>query len=72
MIESEQKDVFIKMDVQNYRPDVSIIYHGQLTKGELGICNEQKFNGWLMWRHPDGQWVSLCDLKNIKIKDWRL
>lgn len=26
-----------------------------------------RFHGWLMWKHPDGQWVSECKLKSWEI-----
>lgn len=26
-----------------------------------------RFNGWLMWKHPDGQWVSKRKLENWEI-----
>ena len=26
-----------------------------------------RFNGWLMWKHPDGQWVS-----KRKLEDWEI
>lgn len=26
-----------------------------------------RFNGWLMWKHPDGQWISKRKLENWEI-----
>ena len=25
---------------------------------EFGVCVGGRFDGWLMWRHPDGCWIS--------------
>lgn len=27
-----------------------------------GVCVGGRFDGWLMWKHPDGQWVSVRKL----------
>lgn len=24
-----------------------------------GVCIGGRFDGWIMWKHPDGQWVSV-------------
>lgn len=48
------------MTNEELKPKVTVIYEGAYTKGKLGICQESSFNGWLMWQHQDGQWVSLC------------
>lgn len=37
----------------------SVVYAACLDGG--------RFNGWLMWRHPDGQWVS-----KRKLEQWEL
>lgn len=33
-----------------------------LPNGHTGVCVGGRFNGWLMCRHPDGQWVSVVKL----------
>lgn len=32
------------------------------TSDDHGVCIGGRFNGWLMWLHPDGQWVSVRKL----------
>lgn len=29
-----------------------------------GVCIGGRFDGWLMWKHPDGQWVSKKKLES--------
>ena len=38
------------------------IYRGGYVP-DLGIVSEGGFKGWLVYRNPDGQWVTLVDLK---------
>lgn len=38
------------------------IYDGGYTKGAIGYCSHGKWAGWIFWKHPDGQWVSLCKI----------
>ena len=45
-------------------PNVRIIYSGGYVP-DLGIVEDPGFtsyNGWLVYRHPDGQWVNLANL----------
>lgn len=42
----------------------------QREKGRLvyaACLDGGRFNGWLMWKHPDGQWVS-----KRKLVDWEI
>jgi len=52
--------------------DVTVIYQGGYV-ADLGIMNERPYKGWLVFKHPDGQWVTLCDLTKhgltVKEKD---
>lgn len=43
---------------------VKVIYGGEMTGGRmLGICDEPGSSfGWLMGKHPDGQWVTLANI----------
>ena len=41
---------------------IRTIYAGMATKGALGICESGEWKDWIFWKHPDGQWVSLCKL----------
>ena len=41
---------------------MKVIYDGGYIP-DLAICEEGDFKGWLMFKHPDGQWVSAADLK---------
>lgn len=45
------------------------IYPGDCTKGEIGYCNAGRWAGWIFWRHPDGQWVSLAKIPDDKSAD---
>ena len=36
-----------------------------LPNGHTGVCVGGRFNGWLMHRHPDGQWVSVVKLQEV-------
>ncbi len=44
------------------QPVVKTIYQGEYTS-DLGIVLEGDLLGWLVYRHPDGQWVTLADLR---------
>ncbi len=45
------------------QPAVKVIYSGGYIP-DLGVITETKsYKGWLVYRHPDGQWVTLTDLK---------
>lgn len=33
-----------------------------ITSEDHGVCIGGRFDGWLMWKHPDGQWVSVRKL----------
>lgn len=44
------------------QPKVKLIYQGRYVR-DLGIVEEGYWKGWLVYRHPDGQWVTLADLK---------
>jgi hypothetical protein len=33
------------------------------TATDHGVCVGGSFDGWLMWRHPDGRWVSVRKLE---------
>ena len=44
------------------QPKVTVIYDGGYTD-TLGIVAEGDLKGWLVYRHVDGQWVTLADLK---------
>jgi hypothetical protein len=47
-----------------FGPRVTVIYDSEFFRlPNLGIAQQGSFAGWLMVRHPDGQWVSLADLK---------
>lgn len=37
------------------------IYQGGYI-ADLGIIEEGQFKGWLVFKHPDGQWVTLAKL----------
>ena len=41
---------------------VRIIYSGGYVP-DLGIVTG-RYRGWLVYRHPNGQWVTLVDLKD--------
>ena len=42
---------------------IKVIYAGGYIP-DLAICLEDGAQrGWLVYRHPDGQWVTLVDLK---------
>ena len=43
-------------------PMVQVIYEGGYIP-DLGISLLGGDRGWLVYRHPDGQWVTLVDLK---------
>lgn len=49
----------------------SVIY---VTNPGEGVCIGGRFNGWLMRRHPDGQWVSVRKLETVNpadsLPDW--
>lgn len=34
-----------------------------LFSKDHGVAIGGRFDGWLMWRHPDGQWVSIRKLR---------
>ncbi len=36
-----------------------------LPGGLTGVCVGSRFGGWLMRRHPDGQWVSVVKLQEV-------
>lgn len=42
-----------------------------------GVCVGGRFDGWLMWKHPDGQWVTVRKLMqerrpiDTSARDWR-
>lgn len=38
------------------------IYSGEFTKGAIGYCSSGHWAGWIFWKHPDGQWVSLAKI----------
>lgn len=47
--------------------EVKIIYNGGYIP-TLGICVDpdySSYQGWLVYKHPDGQWVTLADLKPV-------
>ena len=35
-----------------------------LLGGGKGVCIGGRFDGWMMWKHPDGQWVSEVKLES--------
>ncbi len=37
------------------------------TDDDHGVCVGGRFNGWLMWLHPDGQWVSVLQLERVSL-----
>jgi hypothetical protein len=39
-----------------------LIYSGDYTKGAIGYCSSGRWAGWIFWKHPDGQWVSLAKI----------
>lgn len=43
-----------------------VIYDGGYVP-DLGIqmSKDSGYFGWLMFKHPDGQWVTLAPLKNV-------
>lgn len=43
-------------------PEVRHLYKGFMLDKELGFCVRGDYAGWLMARHPDGQWVTLAKL----------
>lgn len=43
---------------------VKIIYQGGYVS-DLGIMEEGPFKGWLVYRHPNGEWVTLVKLDTI-------
>ena len=45
------------------QPNVKVIYDRGFTD-TLGIITEGGMEGWLVYRHPDGQWVTLTDMKD--------
>ncbi len=51
---------------------VKVIYSGRYIP-DLGIVlgpeNYTGFIGWLVYKHPDGQWVTLVDLKEHGLKE---
>jgi hypothetical protein len=49
-------------ETKNVQTKVKLIYQGGYI-ANLGIVEEGGFKGWLVYRHPDGQWVTLVDLK---------
>ena len=42
---------------------VRVIYSGGYTHDIGVIIGHGDQNGWLVYRHPDGQWVTLADIK---------
>ncbi len=44
------------------QPEVQVIYRGGYVP-DLGVSLLDSYRGWLVYRHPDGQWVTLADLK---------
>lgn len=40
---------------------MQLIYNSGFVP-DLAICREGSHEGWLMFKHPDGQWVTLADL----------
>ncbi len=45
------------------------IYEGSSLARELGYCTKGSFKGWIMARHPDGQWVSLGKVPEISLEN---
>jgi len=46
---------------------IKVIYDGGYIP-DLAICLEAgPQHGWLVYRHPDGQWVTLVDLKETQV-----
>ena len=43
--------------------DRILILEGDLFPMDHGVAIGGRFDGWLMWRHPDGQWVSIRKLR---------
>ena len=39
-----------------------LLYKGMMLNNPIGYCSEGKWAGWLFAGHPDGQWVSICQL----------
>lgn len=37
-----------------------------MTSDDHGVCIGGRWNGWLMWKHPDGQWVSVKKLDRVE------
>jgi hypothetical protein len=50
------------MSRSDKEPEVKIIYQGGYIP-DIGISLLGSFRGWLVYLHPDGQWVTLADLK---------
>jgi hypothetical protein len=42
--------------------DIKTIYKGGYVR-DLGIALDGSWEGWLFFKHPDGQWVSLANIK---------
>ncbi len=44
--------------------NVKVIYKGGYIPN-LGVVQDGQFKNWLVYRHPDGQWVTLADLSGV-------
>lgn len=38
------------------------------TSEDHGVCVGGRFDGWLMWKHPDGQWVTVRKLVQERLQ----
>lgn len=45
---------------------VTVLYHGMMLNNTIGMDESGNMEGWLWAQHPDGQWVSLCEIPNYK------
>lgn len=41
---------------------VKPLYKGMMLNNEIGLIEEGSYKNWLVVKHPDGQWVTLCEL----------
>ena len=61
------------MEIENLEPKgIRFIDKNQ---GEMILVSEGEYEGWLCYRHPDGQWVSLRkatedDIKKVGEMTW--
>lgn len=62
------------MSEQSFEPTGMHFY--DRYRGEMMYVTEGEWKGWLLYKHPDGQWVSLRkatedDMKALGVRDVR-